>query len=130
MLAEIHDDHTVTLVNCGHHPPLLLTDGDTGGLVDTGEPQPPLGLNPTPHPVTTRLPEGARMLFYTDGMIETRDRQGAFFPLADRAPTLRGGSLDDALDGLLGQVADHAADEIDDDMAFVLAERHTRRDAA
>ena len=130
VLADLRDDDTVTQVNCGHHPPLLLTDGDTGGLVDTGEPQPPLGLNPTPHPVTTHLPEGARMLFYTDGMIETRDHQGDFFPLTDRAQTLRSGSLDDALDGLLGQVADHAADEIDDDMALVLAERHTCRDAA
>jgi serine phosphatase RsbU (regulator of sigma subunit) len=130
LLADLHDDHTVTLVNCGHHPPLLLTDGDTGALVDTGEPQPPLGLHPTPHPVTTHLPEGARMLFYTDGMIETRDRQGDFFPLTERADTLRSGTLDDALDGLLGQVADHAAEEIDDDMALVLAERHTRRDAA
>ncbi|HET7194979.1 MAG TPA: PP2C family protein-serine/threonine phosphatase [Nocardioides sp.] len=130
LLADLHDDHTVTLVNCGHHPPLLLTDAGTTALVDTGDPQPPLGLGPTPHMVTTHLPEGARMLFYTDGMIETRDQEGAFFPLTDRAHILLGGSLDDALDGLLGQVADHAAEEIDDDMALVLAERHTRRDAA
>ena len=25
LLAEFHDDHTVTLVNCGHHPPMLVT---------------------------------------------------------------------------------------------------------
>jgi phosphoserine phosphatase RsbU/P len=127
VLAEIHDDSTVTIVNCGHHPPLLLThDADIGRLVDTGEPQLPLGLNPTPKPVTSHLPDGARLLFYTDGLIETRNRQGAFFPLADRAPTLRGGSLDDALDDLLVQLADHAADQMDDDMALVLAERHPR----
>jgi phosphoserine phosphatase RsbU/P len=130
LLADLHDDHTVTLVNCGHHPPLLMTKGGASVLVDTGDPQPPLGLNPTPNPVTTELPDGARMLFYTDGMIETRDRQGEFFPLTDRADTLRSETLDDALDGLLGQVADHAAEEIDDDMALVLAERHTRRAAA
>jgi phosphoserine phosphatase RsbU/P len=123
VLAEFHDDHTVTLVNCGHHPPLLLTNGDTGSLIDTGEPQPPLGLGPTPDPVTSHLPEGARMLFYTDGLIEARNGQGAFFPLAERATTLAGGSLDDALDGLLGELGQHAADEMDDDMALVLAER-------
>ena len=39
VLAEFHDDHSVTLVNCGHHPPLLLTNGDSGRLVDTGDPQ-------------------------------------------------------------------------------------------
>jgi phosphoserine phosphatase RsbU/P len=123
VLAEFHDDQTVTLVNCGHHPPLLLTNGDTGRLIDTGEPQPPLGLGPTPDPVTSHLPEGARMLFYTDGLIEARNRQGAFFPLAESATTLGAGSLDDALDGLLDELVRHAADEMDDDMALVLAER-------
>jgi sigma-B regulation protein RsbU (phosphoserine phosphatase) len=62
------------------------------------------------------------VLFYTDGLIETRNRQGAFFPLVGRAATLRTGSLDDALDGLLGQLDEHAADQMDDDMALVLAE--------
>ena len=73
------------------------------------------------------LPEGARVLFYTDGLIETRNRQGAFFPLVDIAATLRTGSLDDALDGLLEKLDEHAADQIDDDMALVLAERRTTR---
>ena len=123
VLAEFQDDHTVTLVNCGHHPPLLLANGDTGSLVDTGEPQPPLGLGPKPDPVTSELPECARMLFYTDGLVEARNRHGVFFPLAERAPTLATGSLDDALDGLLGELVRHAADEMDDDMALVLAER-------
>ncbi len=67
------------------------------------------------------------MLFYTDGLIEARDGQGAFFPLAERATTLAGGSLDDALDGLLGELGQHAADEMDDDMALVLAERNPPR---
>ena len=45
------------------------------------------------------------MLFYTDGLIEARNRQGAFFPLAESAATLRAGSLDEALDGLLDDLA-------------------------
>ena len=123
VLAEFHDDHSVTLVNCGHHPPLLLTKGECGRLMDTGEPQPPLGLGPTAAPVTSHLPEGSRMLFYTDGLIEARNSQGAFFPLAESAATLGTGTLDDALDGLLEELVEHAADEMDDDMALVLAER-------
>ena len=125
VLAEFHDDLTVAVVNCGHHPPLLLTNADAGRLLDTGEPQLPLGLNPTLTSVTSHVPEGARMLFYTDGLIETRNRQGAFFPLVDSAATLRSGSLDDALDGLLEELDEHAADPIDDDMALVLAERRS-----
>jgi serine phosphatase RsbU (regulator of sigma subunit) len=126
VLAEFHDDLTVAVVNCGHHPPLLLTNADTGRLLDTGEPQLPLGLNPTPSCVTRHVSEGARVLFYTDGLIETRNRQGAFFPLVDSAATLRIGSLDDALDGLLEELGEHTADQLDDDMALVLAERRTR----
>jgi serine phosphatase RsbU (regulator of sigma subunit) len=126
VLVEFHDD-TVAVVNCGHHPPLILTNADCGRLLDTGEPQLPLGLNPTPTPVTSHLPEGARVLFYTDGLIETRNRQGAFFPLVDSAATLRTGSLDDALDGLLEKLDEHAADQMDDDMALVLAERQSTR---
>ena len=30
VLAEFHEDHTMTLVNCGHHPPVLVT-GPAGG---------------------------------------------------------------------------------------------------
>ena len=123
VLAEFRDDNTVTVVNCGHHPPLLLANGDTGALIDTGDPQPPLGLGPDPDPVTSHLPECARMLFYTDGLVEARNRQGAFFPLAERSTALVGGSLDEALDGLLGELVRHAADEMDDDMALLLAER-------
>jgi hypothetical protein len=36
-----------------------------------------------------------------------------------------GGTLDDALDGLLGELVRHAAAEMDDDMALVLAERRS-----
>ena len=67
------------------------------------------------------------MLFYTDGLIEARNPQGAFFPLAESATTLGAGSLDDALDGLLDDLVRHAADEMDDDMALVLAERQPGR---
>ena len=129
VLAEFHADNTVTVVNCGHHPPLLLTDPVADELLDTGDPEPPLGLQPTPTPVTRHLPEGARMLFYTDGLVEARDRHGTFFRLEDSAPALREGSVEEGLDGLLGRVVDHA-DGIDDDMALVLVERHDMRTVA
>ena len=129
VLAEFHDDSTVTVVNCGHHPPLLLPQSDPGRLVNTGEPEPPLGLHPTPHPMTGDLPEGARLLFYTDGLVETRNRDGAFFPLSDSAAALRTGHLGAALDNLLGQLVDHAGYRIDDDMALVLVQHQATRPA-
>ena len=68
------------------------------------------------------------MLFYTDGLVETRDRDGVFFPLAERAGALRTGSLEDALDGLLDQLVDHVGHQITDDVALVLVERQASHD--
>lgn len=122
VLAEFHDDHTVTLVNCGHHAPLLVSGTAGAELLPTGEPEPPLGLGPTPHPVTARWPTGARMLIYTDGLVETRDSRGVFFPLAEHAADLGGGSLEDALDRLIACLIDYAGHRLKDDLALVLVE--------
>ena len=54
VLAEFHDDDTVTLVNCGHHPPLLVTAAD-GGAWTHRVPGRRWG-SAAPHPVTSRWP--------------------------------------------------------------------------
>ena len=127
VLAEFHDDHTVTMVNCGHPPPMLVSEGNSGKLVDTGQPEPPLGLGASPDPVTFEFPERARLLFYTDGLVETRDRNGDFLVL-DRRMTeaLRTGDREDALDAVVHLLVDHAADGIDDDVALLMVERSDR----
>lgn len=124
LLAEFHDDRSVTLLNCGHHPPLLLTNAHNSSLVDTGSPEPPLGLGPEPSTVTCQLNEGERLLFYTDGLVESRNREGTFFPLEDSAEALSTDDLATALDGLLGRVVDHVGQSrVNDDVALVLVER-------
>ena len=121
VLAEFHDDHTVTLVNCGHHPPMLVTATDDR-LLPTGEPVPPLGLGPRPSQVTAAWPADSRMLIYTDGLVEARDRRGRFFPLAAHAHTLREGTLEDALDRLVSGLTAHSGHQVTDDLALVLVE--------
>ena len=122
LLIELHDDHTVSLVNCGHHPPLCIPQTGDAVAVDTGQPEPPLGLHPTPGVVTTVCPAGERLLFYTDGLVETRDGRGAFFPLTDMVDRLRGVDLGQALDELLSRLEAHAGDQLSDDVALVLVE--------
>jgi phosphoserine phosphatase RsbU/P len=124
VLAEFHEDDSVTLLNCGHHPPLLLANAHGPGLVDTGAPEPPLGLGPVPNPVTCQLDHGSRLLFYTDGLVESRNREGTFFCLEDSAEALSTDDLATALDGLLGRVVDHVGQRVNDDVALVLVERH------
>lgn len=94
-----------------------------------GEPVPPLGLGPVPSAVTSAWPQGARLLIYTDGLVETRDRRGAFFPLPEHARALSQGTLDEALEHLLQRLPDHAGARIADDLALVLVEHRADRTA-
>jgi sigma-B regulation protein RsbU (phosphoserine phosphatase) len=123
VLAEFHDDGGVAFVNCGHHPPLQV---DAGGahLVDVGDPAPPLGLGVSGARQSRAVwSVGSRLLFYTDGLVEARDRDGAFFSVTDQVDALRAGTLDQALDTVITRVRRHVPGGLHDDLALVLAER-------
>ncbi|MEW1953057.1 PP2C family protein-serine/threonine phosphatase [Terrabacter sp. NPDC080008] len=123
MLVEFHDDGTATVVNCGHCAPILLLDDSTTRELSPTDTQPPLGLGPRPHAETVQVPVGARVLLFTDGLIEARDAHGAFFPFDAYVDQLRQGSLDEALDRLLTRVRNHTDGRLADDMALVLVEQ-------
>jgi len=122
VLAEFHPNGTVGLVNCGHHPPVLVTAVDLVPVA-TGEPQLPLGLGSVPQLVTSSWPRQSRLLLFTDGLVETRNQRGDFFPLEEHGGALRTGTLDEALDRLLSRLRDHAGGGLSDDIALVLAEQ-------
>ncbi|AVH60573.1 MULTISPECIES: PP2C family protein-serine/threonine phosphatase [Streptomyces] len=76
----------VRLVSCGHPYPLLLR-GSEVVEIDL-EPGAPLGLGffdaCPPKGRTVRLDLGDRLFLASDGVSESRDTSGAFYPLADR----------------------------------------------
>lgn len=125
IVGEFHGDR-VALANCGHHPPLLVSH-DSVGTVDTGQPTPPMGLGSDPEVTEHAWPAGARMLFYTDGLVEARDASGRFFPLDDYAAEIADGTVEEALDRLIGRLLAHAGSHIRDDLALVLAESESDR---
>jgi serine phosphatase RsbU (regulator of sigma subunit) len=60
----------------GHLPPILARPGEPGRLVDV-PPDPPIGLTiglPARHTTVIELPPGGVLAFYTDGLVERRDR--------------------------------------------------------
>jgi CheY-like chemotaxis protein len=60
----------LTIVNCGHMPPLLVADG---GAAYVGEGGIMLGLSRhEPHVETAVLPVGGTVLLFTDGLVEDR----------------------------------------------------------
>jgi serine phosphatase RsbU (regulator of sigma subunit) len=114
----------VRIVNCGHHPPVKLALAGGGLQVMTPEEfAPPLGLNPHPARQDIDLKPGDRLLFYTDGLVETRDRAGRFFGLDDRVTAaLALPDLGAAVKGVVRLLLEHAGDDLADDVLLVLGE--------
>ncbi|PZF99836.1 PP2C family protein-serine/threonine phosphatase [Micromonospora deserti] len=121
---------TLTIVNCGHPPPLLLRRGAVIPL-EPPAPAPPLGFMPVVRPRVERLEPGDRLLLFTDGLGEAR-RDGEFFPTADRAWRLLGhGTVGDGLASLETALVEWVHGRLDDDIALVLMEyTGPRSDAA
>ncbi|MEV0592390.1 PP2C family protein-serine/threonine phosphatase [Nonomuraea cavernae] len=128
IVAEVHDDE-ISLFNCGHPEPLLIHPDGRVSLAEPPEAALPLGLGSfnTGRPKPHRVPfgEGDQILFYTDGVIEARDRAGTFYPLTERACVLL--EQDDpqiALDALRGDLVTHAGGPLLDDAAMLLLRRN------
>src|SRR6478752_2544717 len=122
LLLQVTDRGHVTLVNCGHPHPLLITCHDGASLVDLPSGL-PLGLGRSFEAVTVPWTPGDRLLLYTDGLSEARDARGEFLPVLPLAPLLRTSTVEDALDRVLGAVREHVpGGRFTDDLAVLLLE--------
>ena len=84
----------LTWLNAGHPLPLLVRDGSFAGELQC-PPSLPMGLGGRPRAVATeRLQTGDRVLFYTDGVIETRSTTGEQFGVDRLADYLVRATLD------------------------------------
>ena len=110
-------EHSITLVNAGHPPPLLL-NGAHGAFVDTTV-FPPVGVGEDKEYQSTTIPvpPGSTILVFTDGLVERRSEVidvgfARLLDIASEAPL----PLDDLLDKLVVDMRDGA---YNDDMAIL-----------
>jgi len=122
LLVDASDPARLVVVSCGHPEPVLVAADGTAAHVET-VPCLPLGLGMDYEALTLPWSAGERLLMYTDGLSEARDRAGEFLPLLPLAPLLREGNGDEALDRLLDAVREHIPrGQLNDDLAVLLIE--------
>ena len=144
VLAEIDPAAgSLTIYNCGHPPPILLSPGPpdshnnhrsrNGQLppvstLEVPSPAPPLRLlslgDCSAAGRTLPFRPGGALLLYTDGVTEARDPRRRCYPLASRRTELARGSTGgigpDLLERLRDDLVRHAGAPLDDDAALVL----------
>jgi len=89
-VADEDASATISIVSCGHPAPYLLKPGEPSAeQLDPDIPAPPLGLYvleaSTAMPPVRTFPFGlgSTVVLCTDGILDARDHDGCFFPMAD-----------------------------------------------
>jgi phosphoserine phosphatase RsbU/P len=121
VLAQIAAGGELTVVNCGHHPPLLRHGPGLRPLTGSAASL-PLGLEDDFTAFTASWLPGDRLLLYTDGLVESRNEHGDFLPEDQIATALLAADCDQALDTLMTAVHRHTGGRGHDDIALLLLE--------
>ncbi|MFB7594703.1 PP2C family protein-serine/threonine phosphatase [Streptomyces sp. NPDC056160] len=135
LLLEVPDDEPVVrMTSCGHVAPLLLKRDGGGVSVPDLNPAPPLGvgLADADGPTVDVLPfgPGDTLLLFTDGVVEARDRHGAFYPLTERTPQWAGCAPEVLLDHVRRDLIAHTGGRLGDDVALIAVRREPSASAA
>ncbi len=135
LLAELNlANGKLRWINAGHPAPLLVR---RGRVVKTLECSPslPLGMGGTVTQLTEEgLERGDRVLFYTDGVVEARSKDGEFFghrrlsDLLDRE-TASGQPAPETMRRLSLAVMEHQEGELQDDATMLFLEWRSASDA-
>ncbi len=120
-MLELGKNDVLTIVNCGHPSPLMLShDGPVA--LDPPEAAPPIGLGSRGVVATVRLAPHERLLLYTDGLLEARDPSGRFIRCEELLDGVADERFDDVADVVVHRLRLRTGGRIRDDLALVLVE--------
>ncbi|MEV5957154.1 PP2C family protein-serine/threonine phosphatase [Streptomyces sp. NPDC051987] len=127
LLVEIPDEDPVTrMTSSGHPPPLLLSPGHAV-TVPSLHPSPPLGVagaGEVEHTLDVfSFEPGDTLLLYTDGVVEARDAQGRFYPLAERVAQWTDAAPESLMHHIRRDLLAHAGGRLGDDAALIALHR-------
>ncbi|MFE7354342.1 PP2C family protein-serine/threonine phosphatase [Streptomyces sp. NPDC057543] len=123
LLVQIPDDGSdVEIVNCGHPPPLRFHSGAVHEVTPTA-PSPPINmgalLGQDYRVDTVSFAAEDQLLLYTDGVTETRDHNGVFFPLVQHAGRWDANSPSRLLEQLHKDLVHYSRGRLDDDISAI-----------
>jgi len=119
----------LTWINAGHVLPMLVRNGSDAGELRC-VPSMPLGLGgPVVEVASEALQRGDRVMFYTDGITESRSPDGEFFGRDRLADFLLRAALDrvpvaETARRLSAHVIDHVNSALSDDATLLIVEYH------
>nr|WP_307167823.1 PP2C family protein-serine/threonine phosphatase [Streptomyces rishiriensis] len=112
------------VVNCGHAPPLLVSDSRSVTAVEPTHPAPPLGLraltDQTPSLQVLPFADGDQLLLYTDGVVEARDGHREFYPLVEGLSRHLCDEPERTVDAIHEELLAHVGGRLHDDAALLL----------
>ncbi len=130
LVAQVPDGPVVEVVNRGHPPPLVLRQGKVLTLMPAST-LPPLELEDFAFDLPEKVESypfapGDRLLLYTDGVIEARNRDSDFFPLPEAmesAEAAQARSPQEFLERLHQGLLRHTGGSLADDVAMLVIDR-------
>jgi serine phosphatase RsbU (regulator of sigma subunit)/pSer/pThr/pTyr-binding forkhead associated (FHA) protein len=120
LVAQIGRDHTLRLVNCGHVPAIMATDG---ACMHLEEGDLPIGLleDAEYHLIEKPFPPGSRLCLLTDGITECENAAGHEFGVAPVEAALFGSN---PVTEIVAQLQSFCGErEIQDDCTLIFVER-------